>query len=62
MITPLRLLVLLRRYPSAALLAVQLIGVLLYAALDDGRTGRAGQIVLSLFGLLLLKSRDEAAV
>lgn len=54
MITPLRLLVLLRRYPSAALLAVQLIGVLMYAALDDGSTGRAGQIVLSLFGLLVL--------
>jgi len=51
---PFRLLILLRRYPSAALLAVQLVGVLLYAALDDGRTGRAGQVVLSLFGLLVL--------
>ena len=51
---PFRLLTLLRRYPSAALLAVQLIGVVIYAALDDGRTGRAGQIVLSLFGLLVL--------
>ncbi len=44
----------LRRYPSAALLAVQLLGVLLHAALDDGSSGRAGQVVLSLFGLLVL--------
>ncbi|QTD46924.1 potassium channel family protein [Ottowia testudinis] len=54
MTTVLRLLVRLRRYPSAALLAVQLIGVLLYAVLDDGSTGRAGQVVLSLFGLVVL--------
>ena len=54
MIQPLRLLRRLRHYPSSALLAVQLVGVVMYALLDDGRTGRVGQVVLSLFGLLVL--------
>ena len=42
MIQPLRLLRRLRHYPSSALLAVQLVGVVMYALLDDGRTGRVG--------------------
>ncbi|MGH8518474.1 MAG: ion channel [Panacagrimonas sp.] len=47
----LRRLVIARHHPSAVLLAVQLLGVLLYAVLEDLPGGRA---VLAAFGLVVL--------
>ena len=45
-----------RSTPCATLLAVQLLGVLLYPTLEDqtGRAGGLGRSVLSVFGLLVL--------
>ena len=46
-----RLFVLLRRHPSAALLAAQLLGVLLYPWLEQSP---GAQVLMTVFGLLVL--------
>ena len=51
MIVTHRLIVRLRRHPSSALLAAQLLGVLLYPLLQDSASG---QIALAVFGLVVL--------
>ena len=51
MIATHRLIVRLRRHPSSALLAAQLLGVLLYPLLQDSASG---QIALAVFGLVVL--------
>ena len=48
---PLRILATLRRHPSAALLAVQLLGVLLYPAMENTEAGRA---LFGAFGIVVL--------
>jgi hypothetical protein len=44
----------LRRNPSASLLIAQLLGILLYAFVDDTPGNSIGQLLLSLFGLLVV--------
>ena len=51
MIVTHRLIVRLRRHPSSALLAAQLLGVLLYPLLQDSASG---QVALAVFGLVVL--------
>jgi len=43
-----------RAHPSAVLLVVQLLGILLYAFLDDAPARSVGQLLLSLFGMLVV--------
>jgi len=43
-----------RAHPSAVLLVVQLLGILLYAFMDDSPANSVGRLLLSLFGMLVL--------
>ncbi|MGC3994968.1 MAG: ion channel [Propionicimonas sp.] len=43
-----------RRNPSAALLVVQLLGILLYAFVDDSPANSLGRLTLTLFGMLVV--------
>ncbi|MFT4108515.1 ion channel [Propionicimonas sp.] len=43
-----------RTNPSAALLAVQLLGILLYAFVDDSPANSLGRLTLTLFGMLVV--------
>ena len=43
-----------RAHPSAVLLIVQLLGILLYAFIDDSRADSVGRLLLSLFGMLVI--------
>lgn len=45
---------LLRRNPSAVLLITQLVGVLLYALIDESSPRSVGRLALSLFGMLVV--------
>jgi hypothetical protein len=45
---------LIRRNPSAVLLIAQLLGILLYAFVDDTPGGSVGQLLVSLFGMLVV--------
>jgi len=44
----------LRANPSATLLVVQLLGILLYAFVDDAPASSPGRLLLSLFGMLVV--------
>jgi hypothetical protein len=44
----------LRANPSAALLVVQLLGILLYAFVDDSPANSIGRLALTLFGMLVV--------
>ena len=44
----------LQRNPSATLLVVQLLGILLYAFVDDDPANSVGRLALSLFGMLVV--------
>jgi hypothetical protein len=50
-ISPLRWLVRMRRHPSALLLGVQLLGVLLYPVMEQAAAGRA---LFGAFGIVVL--------
>ena len=43
-----------RTHPSAVLLIVQLLGILLYAFVDDSPANSVGRLGLSLFGMLVV--------
>ncbi|HEY3546607.1 MAG TPA: hypothetical protein VGK17_11005, partial [Propionicimonas sp.] len=49
-----RALAVLRANPSGALLLVQLLGILLYAFVDDTPANSIGRLALSLFGMLVV--------